>query len=275
MQKTYPVLIFLFCCGWLCCQTDAQIRGDVPFVPTQEECVAEMLKMAEVTAQDIVYDLGCGDGRIVVAAAKRGARAVGIDINPVRIKESNENAKKAQVTDKVKFIQQNLFQADISEATVLTLYLLPEVNLRLRPKLLQELRPGTRIVSHDFHMGKWKADKSFQKGYYFDIYYWMVPANVTGSWNWDNWSLTLEQHFQEVKGIAASGDQRIAIQDTKLLGTYLEFTIKGDKTLQRFKGKVSGHIIEGTLITDTGEKEWKARRNPATVSEFFDAKERY
>lgn len=133
---------------------------DVPYVPTTEPAVEEMLKLAKVTKNDIVYDLGCGDGRIVIAAAKNyGARGVGIDINPERIAEANENAKKAGVTHLVKFIEQDLFEANFREATVVTLFLLTEVNLRLKPKLLAELKPGTRVVSNTFEMGDWKPEK--------------------------------------------------------------------------------------------------------------------
>jgi precorrin-6B methylase 2 len=138
---------------------------DVPFVPTTDEAVAAMLKLAGVTKTDVVYDLGCGDGRIVVAAAKTyGARAVGIDINPVRISEAKENARTAGVEKLVRFEENDLFQADIHEATVVTLFLLQSVNLKLRPKLLQELKPGTRVVSNTFDMGDWKPDKEFTVG---------------------------------------------------------------------------------------------------------------
>jgi len=138
---------------------------DVPFVPTTEEAVQAMLKLADVKKTDIVYDLGCGDGRIVVAAAKTyGARAIGIDIDPVRIAEAKENARKAGVENLVKFEENDLFQADIHEATVVTLFLLSSVNLKLRPKLLQDLKPGTRIVSNTFDMGDWKAEKEITVG---------------------------------------------------------------------------------------------------------------
>jgi SAM-dependent methyltransferase len=141
--------------------------------------VAKMLEMAQVKAGDVVYDLGCGDGRFVVTAAKKyGARGVGVDIDPQRIKESNANAKAAGVTDKVKFVQRDLFKMDLKEATVLTLYLLPEINLRLRPKLFQQLKPGTRIVSHDFDMGEWKPEQTVRMRVDRDhvLYYWTIPA---------------------------------------------------------------------------------------------------
>ncbi len=138
---------------------------DVPYVPTTEAAVQAMLKLAGVKKSDVVYDLGCGDGRIVIAAAKSfGARGVGIDINPVRISEAKENARTAGVEKLVRFEENDLFQADIREATVVTLFLLPHINLKLRPKLLQDLKPGTRIVSNTFDMDDWKAEKEVPVG---------------------------------------------------------------------------------------------------------------
>jgi SAM-dependent methyltransferase len=159
---------------------------DVPFVPTTEEAVQAMLKLADVKKTDVVYDLGCGDGRIVVAAAKAfGAHAVGIDINPVRIAEARENARKAGVESLVRFEENDLFEADIHEATVVTLFLLSSVNLKLRPKLLQDLKPGTRVVSNTFDMGDWKPEKEATVGdsneeyvSYLSkkLFLWTIPA---------------------------------------------------------------------------------------------------
>ncbi len=148
---------------------------DVRYVPTQQAVVDAMLELAGVTESDVVYDLGCGDGRIVVTAAKTyGARGKGIDIDPQRIKEANENAQNAGVTDKVTFEQANLFESDVSEASVVTLYLLNSLNLKLRPMLLEQLKPGTRIVSHAFNMGDWEPDETKQvQG--ATIYLWTVP----------------------------------------------------------------------------------------------------
>jgi precorrin-6B methylase 2 len=156
-----------------------EVKKDVPYVPTPEAVVEEMLKMAEVGKNDVVYDLGCGDGRLVITAVKRfGAkRGVGVDIDPQRIRESNENARKAGVSDRVEFREQDLFQTEIKEATVVTLYLLPEVNLKLRPRLLNELRPGTRIVSHAFDMGDWEPEKTVNVDGR-TIYFWTVPAKA-------------------------------------------------------------------------------------------------
>ena len=155
---------------------------DVPYVPTDEKVVAVMLNVAKVGKNDILYDLGSGDGRIPITAAKRfGTRGVGIDIDPDRIKEANENAEKAGVTDKVKFLQQDLFDTEIKDATVVTLYLLPAVNMKLRPKLLKELKPGTRVVSHNYDMGDWKPEKTIEvklpSGDH-TVYYWVVPPRA-------------------------------------------------------------------------------------------------
>ena len=151
---------------------------EVPYVPTHEQIVAEMLKVAKVGKNDVLYDLGSGDGRIPITAAQRfGTRGVGVDIDPVRVAEARANATKAGVADKVKFMQQDLFETDIREATVVTLYLLPDVNLRLRPKLLAELKPGTRIVSHNYDMGDWKPLQTItvKVPEEHTIYYWVVP----------------------------------------------------------------------------------------------------
>ena len=158
---------------------------DVPYVPTTEKAVEEMLKLAGVRKTDVVYDLGCGDGRIVIAAAKRyGAHGVGIDINPVRIGEARENARKAGVEHLVRFEEKDLFQADFHEATVVTLFLLPTINLKLRPRLLEQLKPGTRVVSNTFDMGDWKAEKETSLGDDNDedsylshrFFLWKIPA---------------------------------------------------------------------------------------------------
>jgi trans-aconitate methyltransferase len=152
---------------------------DIEFVPTPHEVVEVMLRLADVKKDDIVYDLGCGDGRIVIAAAQKfgAAKGTGIDIDPARIKEANANATDAKVNGKVRFIQQNLFDADFHDASVVTLYLLPDINLRLRPKLLKELRVGSRIVSHQFDMGDWQPDKKIEVGWR-SVYMWTVTEKA-------------------------------------------------------------------------------------------------
>ncbi|VXD16117.1 Ribosomal protein L11 methylase [Planktothrix serta PCC 8927] len=151
------------------------VNPDVVYIPTPQPVVDEMLRLADVQSTDLVYDLGSGDGRIVITAAQEvGARGIGIDIDPQRIQEAKENAQKAGVSDRVEFREQDLFETDFSDATVVTLYLLPELNLKLRPKLLRELKPGTRIVSHAFDMGDWKPEQILQVNDRI-IYYWVVP----------------------------------------------------------------------------------------------------
>lgn len=178
-KKLCFLLVFLTLAGSLVFAQQKPLREpDVIFVPTPEEVVEQMLKLANVHKGDVVYDLGCGDGRTVIDAAKiPGVRAVGIDINPERIKESLENAKKAGVMDRVTFRNEDLFEADIKQATVVTLYLLQSLNVKLRPKLWKELKPGTRVVSHDFDMGDWKPDKQIDMDEH-TIYLWTIPANA-------------------------------------------------------------------------------------------------
>ncbi len=263
---------------------------DVIFVPTPEEVVMEMLNTARVTQNDIVYDLGCGDGRIVITAAKVfGARGVGVDIDPVRIKESDANAQKIGVTDRVKFIERDLFKTDISEATVVFLYLLTELNIQLRPKLFKELKPGTRIVSHEFDMGDWKPDRTevvrnvkllytpnYPTDKDVDFYYWVIPANVAGIWRWNmaiskgkqEYTLRLVQKFQEISGVVNVNGQEIAITDARLVGDQLSFTLRDhtskEKAVIRFNGRISGDTIQGLVEAGPYQQiyNWAARRNP-------------
>lgn len=159
-----------------CIQLNAQkIELDVPYVPTPQKVVDGMLELADVKKGEVVYDLGCGDGRIVITAAKEfGATGIGVDLNPERIKEANTNAAEAKVTDKVKFYEGDLFEFDFSKADVLTLYLLPEVNLKLKPKILAEMKPGSRVVSHAFTMGDWVPDKDINVDGRV-VYLWIIP----------------------------------------------------------------------------------------------------
>lgn len=177
-KKLFAVILFSLTASNLVSgqSTTAEVKLDVPYVPTSPEVVNAMLKLARVSVNDIVYDLGCGDGRIVISAAKEyGASGKGIDINPDRISEAKANAEKANVSDLVKFAVADLFKTDFSPASVVTLYLLPSVNLRLRPLLLKQLKPGTRIVSHAFDMGDWKPEKTVQVESGATIYLWVIP----------------------------------------------------------------------------------------------------
>jgi tRNA G37 N-methylase Trm5 len=174
-----PALLLLVLLACVSASIAQSRQPEVPYVPTDDKIVEQMLAVANVGKNDVLYDLGSGDGRIVITAAKKfGTRGVGVDIDPVRVKEANENAARAGVTDRVRFAQQDLFDTDIREATVVTLYLLPEVNLRLRPKLLKELKPGTRVVSHNYDMGDWAPLKTIIVNLpetSHTVYYWVVP----------------------------------------------------------------------------------------------------
>jgi SAM-dependent methyltransferase len=265
-------------------------QPDVEFVPTPQEVVLEMLKMAKVTQNDVVYDLGCGDGRIVITAANVfGARGVGVDIDPIRIWESNKNARKACVTDRVKFIEGDLFATDLTEATVVTLYLTPELNIQVQPKLFRELTPGTRIVSHDFDMGGWKPDKmGLIRNVRYDypdlnyvrdapFYYWIIPANVAGTWRWSlrtstgdrPCTLRLSQKFQEISGQVSGKGQGVNIDDTRLVGDQLSFMLRSEMDKQNvvmhFSGRVSGDTIKGSMAvlggTFSSQYKWTARRD--------------
>jgi len=255
---------------------------DVHFEVTPQDVVEEMLEMAKVTKDDIVYDLGCGDGRFVITAAKKfGARGVGIDIDPKRVQESRENSIEAGVTDRVKIIEDNLFKTNISEATVITLYLLQDLNLKLRPKLFRELKPGSRIVSYVFHMGDWKPDAMKPLGNSTSYFYvWVIPAEVAGIWRGSvptqesdqPYTLQLKQNFQEISGyVTIQGGRRIRIKEAQLTGDRLSFAIKYNeankqKVVMQFKGHVNGDTIHGNMeVTDgpfAGKYPWIAKRNP-------------
>jgi len=257
--------------------------GDVIYVPTPQVVVDAMLNMAKVGPKDFIIDLGSGDGRMVITAAKKfGARGFGVDLDPVLLKMSNENAKREGVADRANFVEQNLFETELGLATVISSYLLPEMNQRLRPKILN-LKPGTRVVAHDYHMGEWHPDandtlsvpektvgapgKSF-------IYMWIVPAKVAGRWQSQiaagaqlvSWDFDFTQTFQMVEGMATSGGRSIKLPEFKLDGEQIGFTVftkPGDNsTRHQFKGTVKGDLIEGTVVVGagTGQKlPWSAK----------------
>lgn len=281
MKKQLYISLLCFFTVLITPAISQEVKRDVIYVPTPYKVVAEMLKVAEVEKTDVLYDLGCGDGRIVIHAAQRGARATGIDIDPVRIAESKQNAIRFQVTERVRFLNQNLFETDISEATVLSLYLLPRLNLKLRPKIFKELKPGTRIVSHDFDMGDWQADKSLEvvENYSHHVYFWIVPANVSGRWTWqanegkETYTMELKQHFQVVQGFVRGANAQYPLRNPKLQGNLLQFTLEQTQAnrsiVKKFQGKVNGNSLEGTIMIDNQSHEWKAQRVPATITPFF------
>ena len=267
------------------------VDSSVPYVPTPQSVVDRMLEIGKVGPHDYLIDLGSGDGRIVVtAAAKHGTRGFGVDLNPTRIDEANENARKANVTDKVAFYQRDLFETDLSQATVITMYLLPRVNLALRPKLLN-LAPGTRIVSHDFSMGEWKpdlhevisaSDKYGGSGGQSDIYLWIIPAKVEGNWRWQlqvrgkpvNYEIALEQTFQMVTGTARIGGRTVKLQNVTLRGDQLAFDFTADLNGAPIKHHFAGTVDQG-LVTGTadlsgtrlqGKLDWSATRTRGSAA---------
>ncbi|MFP4366478.1 MAG: class I SAM-dependent methyltransferase [Bacteroidales bacterium] len=233
---------------------------DVPYVPTPHDVVARMLDVTSVGPGDYVIDLGSGDGRIVIAAAERGAVGHGIDLNPTRISEAVNNARKAGVDDRVIFMEGDLFETDISRASVITMYLLSSVNLKLRPVLLKELRPGTRIVSHSFSMGDWEADKHVRVDNRH-IYYWVIPADVSGEWEWSTngrqFSMNVTQEFQKISLELDSGNRSLAIEDPLLVGERINFSAvnssNGDSYV--FNGRVDGNSINGKVQIRTGNSK--------------------
>jgi SAM-dependent methyltransferase len=245
---------------------------DVPFVPTQFELVRSMLDAAKVDSSDVVYDLGCGDGRIVIAAVRHyGAkRGICVDIDPKRIEEARHNADTSGVADRITFSNADLFQTDLREATVVTLYLLPLINERLRPKLFRELRPGTRVVSNSFDMGTWGADSTISppapSGFQRVAYFWVIPADVAGIWRVRAGgksaprTIELEQTYQRVNGTAKVGGRTVPLTEAHLTGDRLTFSL-GNAGELRFEGTVEGKQVTGTFTDGSGvQQEWSAER---------------
>jgi len=230
---------------------------DVVWVPTPQVLVDKMLDMAKVTSKDYVIDLGSGDGRTVITAAKRGAKALGIEYNPEMVELSKRNAAKEGVTDKATFMKADLFESDFSHATVITMFLLPSINMKLRPKIL-DLKPGTRIVANSFDMEDWKPDETAKVdgcSNWCTAYLWIVPAKVGGTWNLSQGELTLKQTFQMISGTLKSGNNAAQITNGKLNGDQITFTAGG----AQYTGHVSGNSIEGT-VKGGSDGKWRAPR---------------
>jgi Methyltransferase domain len=229
---------------------------DVVWVPTPQVLVDKMLDMAKVTPKDYVIDLGSGDGRTVITAAKRGAKALGIEYNPDMVELSKRNAVKEGVTDKASFVKADLFESDFSQAQVITMFLLSSINMKLRPKIL-DLKPGTRIVSNTFDMGEWKPDETAKvEGCtnWCTAHLWIVPAKVDGTWKTAQGDLTLKQTFQMVSGTLKNGNVITPISG-KLNGDQLNFTAGG----AQYTGRVNGNTIDGT-VKGGSNSNWTATR---------------
>ncbi|HEX5612926.1 MAG TPA: methyltransferase domain-containing protein [Burkholderiales bacterium] len=242
-----------------------QAGKDVIWVPTPDEVVNRMLRMAQVTPNDYVVDLGAGDGKIAIAAAKNfGARALGIEYNADMAKHAQRNAEKAGVTGKAKIVQGDIFQSDFTSATVVTMYLLPALNMKLRPQILN-MRPGTRVVSHSFTMEDWEPDEtSSMDGR--RAYLWIVPANVMGTWVLDagaeRHDLSLEQKFQKLEGHVVLGPVHAGLRETRLRGLHISFAYVGNDGVRRdFNGRVTGTRMEGSFRAENGsEGRWTATK---------------
>ena len=254
---------------------ESPVQLEVPYVATPQVTVDEMLRLANVGPQDFVLDLGSGDGRIVITAAgKFGARGLGVDLDWRLVLQGEENARQAGVADRVRFLEQDLFKTDLGQATVITAYLLPFVMLRLRPALL-ELKPGTRIVSHDFDFGDWRPDQktSIRK----NVFLWIVPARAAGRWQARLelppverlLELELSQRYQEVSGHARLNGVPSQVWEMKLVGDRLSFVVVDSTDRENeasfyFDGRVSGDVIEGQLTRGVGAgrtvTRWRAVR---------------
>jgi len=242
------------------------------------DVVAEMLTMADVGADDVVYDLGCGDGRVIIEAVKqRGSRGVGIDLDPRRIKESIESRDRTGLQDRVRFLNEDIFKADIREATVVTLFLYPDVNLRLRSKLLGELKSGTRVVSYCHNMERWPPDRSVKIRTSY-LHYWVVPGNVSGEWRGSTEGngirvpvcLDLEQEFQNVGGVVVMGNSVLIVEDARMKGPVFSAIVRrngdSDGIGVFLDGMVQGDTIAGAfrLCDSPGiSGEWTALRDPS------------
>ena len=258
--------------------------ADVPYVPTPMNVVDAMLKLANVTANDFVIDLGSGDGRIVIAAAKNyGARGFGVELDPALVQDARREAERQGVKGRVEFLAQNLFITDIDRATVLTTYLFPRINMQLRPRIFAELRPGSRVVSHEFDFGNWKPDARVtvpvpDKPYgppRSEVFLWIVPANAAGRWQWQaptpagtglDYEVTLVQTFQELRGEARVGGRPARLERARLRGDEITLVLVSDEggrnIRQELAGRVSGDTIRGTMRTAGASDgvEWQAKR---------------
>ncbi|MBN2321883.1 MAG: class I SAM-dependent methyltransferase [Acidobacteria bacterium] len=269
MKKAFRLLLLLFTLLFLSFGSTTvfaqdyepsigQQGKDVIWVPTPNELIEAMLDAAGVTPDDFLIDLGSGDGRIVIAAARRGAKALGIEYNPEMVKLSKRNAEKEGVSILASFVEGDIFESDFSQATVITMYLLPDLNKKLRPTLL-DLKPGTRIVSHAFTMGEWEADQTIHKEGR-TAYFWIVPAKVDGFWKWQEGpepvTLRLTQNFQKIEGDLTVKGDTWPILNAELRGDQINFTWGN----QNYSGKVDKDDIRGMVQSQNGDIEWTAAR---------------
>jgi SAM-dependent methyltransferase len=246
---------------------------DVVWVPTPPAVVEYMLDVAKVTPQDFVIDLGSGDGRIVLAAAKRGAHAMGVELNKDLVRLSSEEAARQGLSGRAEFRVQDMFQTDLSKASVLTTYLLPHLNVKVRPQLLRQMKPGSRVVTYSFHMGAWQPDSVAQVNG-LTVHYYLVPAAATGTWRWQHdgigfardYEMSVRQEFQLISGSASARNSVAYLRDMRLEGDRIRFTLTEDAgsalAQTRYEGRIVGDTMSGTAQTNnqTEVKTWSARR---------------
>lgn len=237
-----------------------QAGKDVIWVPTAQALVDKMMEMAKVTPADYVVDLGSGDGRTVITAAKRGATAMGIEFNPDMVELSKRNAEKEGVAGKATFVQGDIFQTDFSKATVVTMFLLSTLNVKLRPTIL-DMKPGTRVVSNSFDMGEWTPDETVTINdnctSHCRAHFWLVPAKVEGTWKVGEGELALKQEFQKLTGTLKNGNVSAIVINGKMAGEEIHFTAGNTQ----YTGKVNGNSIEGVARTGDKEMKWQATRS--------------
>ena len=272
-----------------------QDYGDTPYVQTPQNVVDRMLEVAKVGPKDYVIDLGSGDGRMVITAAQRhGARGFGVDLDRRLVTLSNRLAARAGVADRAVFYERDIYQTDMSPATVVTIYLLPEVNLMMRPRLLSMLKPGARVVSHDYDMGEWPPDVAFtmdapgkpvgrdQKS---KVFYWVVPAKASGKWRWQsageagtprNFELAVNQMFQKIDGTLTVDGKTVPIEQAKLVGEQLSFAARleqpGGVARYEFNGRIVNHAIDGTVrlgLAGAAAQTWSAARTEVWEPRHF------
>jgi SAM-dependent methyltransferase len=282
-----PALAALLVASLLIAPARAQDYGDTPYVQTPQNVVDKMLDVAKIGAKDYVIDLGSGDGRMVITAAQRyGAKGFGVDLDRRLVTLSNRLAAKAGVADRAVFYERDIYETDLSPASVVTIYLLPEVNLMMRPKLLAMLKPGTRVVSHDYGMGEWTPDLTFTmdapgktvgREKKSKVFYWVVPARASGKWRWRSaadggvardFELALTQMFQKVEGTLSVEGKTVPIEEAKLVGETLSFVARLDTSSParyEFNGRIINHAIEGAVRTVRAgatpqQQSWSAAR---------------
>lgn len=262
----------------------AQDFGDTPYVQTPQNVVDRMLQIAKVGPADYVIDLGSGDGRMIITAARKyGARGFGVDLDRRLVELANKRAKSEGVADKAVFYERDLYETDLKDASVVTIYLLPEVNLMVRPRLLATLKPGTRVVAHDYDMGEWRPDqqlvmdapgKPVGRDQKSKVFFWVIPGNAAGKWRWElpvggkpaAFDLTLTQNFQDIKGTVSIDGTSMPLENARLSGEEISFTVTDprDRTRYDFSGHIAGQAISGganvTAANAQRRLEWNAQR---------------